>query len=172
MFVRSRGVWFGFAVKMFMFWAAKSRKIVFLATVILRYIHFRTMTAVVFVSNKFMSCVICLIAKVIFLLVIVRREQKCIIFRYWANFIIVLQRINKRQKLRTLNTYWIFLDTDQFVVLFQLNVSLYGRLFNDSGSNYLRNNFAAFDVGLSGLKLNSKNARKFFHCVDFRVPST
>ena len=29
---------------------------------------------------------------------------------------------------------WLFSDTDQFVVFFQLNVSLYGRLFNDSGS--------------------------------------
>ena len=29
---------------------------------------------------------------------------------------------------------WLFSDTDQFVVFFQLNVSLYGRRFNDSGS--------------------------------------
>ena len=29
---------------------------------------------------------------------------------------------------------WLFSDTDQFVVFFQPNVSLYGRRFNDSGS--------------------------------------
>ena len=69
-------------------------------------------------------------------------------------------------------TNWIFPDTDQFVVFFS-SVSLYSRLFNDSGSNYLRNIFAAFALGLSGQKLNSKNARKFFiTAVDFWVFST
>ena len=53
------------------------------------------------------------------------------------------------------------------------SVSLYSRLFNDSGSNYLRNIFTAFALGLSGQKLNSKNARKFFiTAVDFWVFST
>ena len=41
--------------------------------------------------------------------------------------------------------------TDQFVVLFHLNVSLYGTLFNESFSlYYLRSIFTAFAVGLSG----------------------
>ena len=68
MFVRSRGVWFGFAEKMFMFCLGKSRKLDLLAktTVMILYIHLPTMAghygflrkpiaAVVFVSNKFMS---------------------------------------------------------------------------------------------------------------------
>ena len=75
MFVRSRGVWFGFAEKISTFCLAKSRKHVFSEddcnpslnlhsfTNIgwsLR-LHEKTWKAVVFVSNKFMSsCVICL----------------------------------------------------------------------------------------------------------------
>ena len=47
------------------------------------------------------------------------------------------------------------------MVFLQVNVSLYGRLFNESFRlYYLRNIFTAFAVGLSGWKL--KNARKFF----------
>ena len=84
MFVRSRGVWFGFAEKMFTFCSAKSRKHVFsegrlssVFKVIFICEHWLVITAswedlaaVVFVSNKFMSsCVICVvIARVIFLL--------------------------------------------------------------------------------------------------------
>ena len=81
MFVRRRGVWFGFVEKMFLFCSAKSRKLVFLAktTVILRHIRLGTTeevlhelvikAAAVFVSNKFMSSyLICLvIAREIFL---------------------------------------------------------------------------------------------------------
>ena len=84
MFVGSRGVWFGFAGKMYTFCLAKSKKHVFSEddchpslnvhsfTNIgwsLRLLE-KTWKAVVFVSNKFMSsCVICLvIAREIFLL--------------------------------------------------------------------------------------------------------
>ena len=84
MFVRSRGVWFVFAEKMFAFCVAKSRKHVLSEdnchpslnlhsfTNIgwsLRLLE-RTWKAVVFVTNKFVSsCVICLvIAREIFLL--------------------------------------------------------------------------------------------------------
>ena len=75
--------------------------------------------------------------------------------------------------LKTLYINWLFPDTNQFVVFFQLIVSLYGTLFNHSGSNYLRNIFTAFAVGLTGEKLNSKNPRKFFIiAVDFWVLST
>ena len=67
-------------------------------------------------------------------------------------------------------------DTDQFVVFFQVKVSLYCRLssFNESFRlYYLRNIFTAFAAGLSGQRLNSKNARKIFIiAVDFRVLST
>ena len=60
------------------------------------------------------------------------------------------------------------------MVFFLVNVSLYGRLFNESFRlYYLRNIFTAFAVGLSGQKLNSKNARKIFIiAVDFWVLST
>ena len=74
MFVRSRGVWFGFAENMFTFCSAKSRKHVFSGDdswrlssffkLIFIYEHWLVITAswedlaaVVFVSNKFMSCV-------------------------------------------------------------------------------------------------------------------
>ena len=84
MFVRSRGVWFGFAEKMFTFCLAKSRKHVFSEDDChhslnlhsfsnigwsLRLLE-KTWKMVVFVSNKFMSSsVICLvIAREIFLL--------------------------------------------------------------------------------------------------------
>ena len=76
MFVRSRGVWFGFAEKMFTFCLAKSRKHVFNEDDChpslnlhsfanngwsLRFLE-NTWKAVVFVSNKFVSsCVICLV---------------------------------------------------------------------------------------------------------------
>ena len=83
MFVRSRGVWFGFAEKMFTFCSAKSRKHVFSEddchpslnlysfTCIgwsLRLLE-KTWHQLFFVSNKFMSsCVICVvIAREIFL---------------------------------------------------------------------------------------------------------
>ena len=83
MFVRSRGVWFGFAEKMFTFCSAKSRKHVFSEDDCHPSLNlhsftkigwslrlFETWKAVVFVSNKFLSsCVICLvIAREIFLL--------------------------------------------------------------------------------------------------------
>ena len=87
MFVRSRGVWFGFAENMFTFCSAKSRKHVFsgddswrlssFLKLIFIYEHWLVITAswedlaaVVFVGNKFMSsCVICVvIAREIFLL--------------------------------------------------------------------------------------------------------
>ena len=72
MFVRSRGVWFGFAENMFTFCSAKSRKHVFSGDdswrlssffkLIFIYEHWLVITAswedlaaVVFVSNKFMS---------------------------------------------------------------------------------------------------------------------
>ena len=84
MFVRSRGVWFGFAEKMFTFCLAKSRKHVFSEDDRRPSLNFHSFTnigwslqllektwkAVVFVSKKFMSsCVICLVvAGEIFLL--------------------------------------------------------------------------------------------------------
>ena len=73
MFVRSRGVWFGFAEKMFTFCLAKSRKRFFkrrrLSSLTFIYELWLVITAswehlaaVVFVSNKFMSsCVFCLV---------------------------------------------------------------------------------------------------------------
>ena len=77
MFIRSRGVWFPFAEKMFTFCSAKSRKHVFSEddchpslnlysfTNIgwsLRLLEETGLAAVVFVSNKFMSsCVICVV---------------------------------------------------------------------------------------------------------------
>ena len=74
MFVRSRGVWFGFAENMFTFCSAKSRKHVFseddswrlssFFKLIFIYEHWLVITAswedlaaVVFVSNKLSSCV-------------------------------------------------------------------------------------------------------------------
>ena len=46
-------------------------------------------------------------------------------------------------------TNWISLDTVQFVVFFQLNVSLNARLFNELRAlTNLRNIFTAFAVGL------------------------
>ena len=84
MFVRSRGVWFGFAEKMFTFCSAKSRKHVFSEDDCYPSLNLYSFTnigwslrllekdlaAVVFVSSKFMSsCVICVvIAREIFLL--------------------------------------------------------------------------------------------------------
>ena len=84
MFVRSRGVWFGFAEKMFTFCLVKSRKHVFSEDDCHPSLNLpsftnigwslwlleKTWKAVVFVSNKFMSsCAICLgIATEIFLL--------------------------------------------------------------------------------------------------------
>ena len=46
----------------------------------------------------------------------------------------------------------------KFVVFFLLNVSLYGRLFNESFSLYYwRNIFTVFSVGLSGHRAKLKN---------------
>ena len=72
MFVRIRGVWFGFAEKMFMFCSAKSRKLVFSEDDCHPSLYSFTNngwslrllenTWQQFVSNKFMSsCVICLV---------------------------------------------------------------------------------------------------------------
>ena len=76
MFVRSRGVGFGFAEKMFTFCSAKSRKDVFsdddfiYENWLVITASWEDLEAVVSVSNKFMSpCVICVvIARKIFLL--------------------------------------------------------------------------------------------------------
>ena len=83
MFVRSRGVWFGFDENMFTFCSAKSRNHVLseddchpslnlhsFTNIGWSLRLFETWKAVVFVSNKFLSsCVICLvIAREIFLL--------------------------------------------------------------------------------------------------------
>ena len=106
----------------------------------------KTWQLVVFVSNKFVSScgVICLvIAREIFLL-----QSDCAAITKVHNFSLlslltcfVTCFVKDKQTLKTLYINCIFPDTDQFVVFFQLNVSLYGRLFNDPGSNYLRNIF-------------------------------
>ena len=62
----------------------------------------------------------------------------------------------------------IFQHTDQFVVFFQVKVSLYGRLFNESFRlYYLQNIFTAFAVALSGsneAKFQKISRKFFYHC--------
>ena len=80
------------------------------------------------------SCVICLvIAREIFLL-----QSDCSAITKVHNFSLLGLTcfVKDKQSLKTedtlYNTIWIFSVTDQFVVFFHLNVSLYSRLFNES----------------------------------------
>ena len=79
--------------------------------------------------------------------------------------------VKDKQTLKTEETlYKLDLSRNRPICVLFLIESLYGRLFDDSGSNYLQNNFTAFAVGLSGQKLNSKKSRKFFIiAVDFNA---
>ena len=123
------------------------------------------------------SCVICLvIARDIFLL-----QSDCQAITKVHNFSVLSLLYNQlvlqdiKQTLKTEDTLYklnIFRDRP-ICGLFLLNVSLYGRLFNESFRlYYLRNIFTAFAVGLIGdneTKFQNKSRKIFIIAVDFLV---